>query len=158
MPHCEQSSIKVGIIGWKKSGRVTLLNNCEFHRHLRKIFTKQKLFLLKSVNKIKIRQFLTREVCFFSFPDFTDFGRAVTFLLVKIILNFKNCAKALSKLFLTSLINFFIKWSLQAQNAVWTRVPHPIFAATLCSNREYLEGGESVREQLSQQFTCPYKE
>ncbi len=63
----------------------------------------------------------------------------------------------MSKLYLICFINYFVKWSLHAQNAVWTRVPHPIFAAALCNNREYLRG-ESVSKQLSQQFTCPYKE
>jgi hypothetical protein len=39
---------------------------------------------------------------FFHFAVFTDFERAVTLFLVKIILNFKNCkslAQALSKTF-----------------------------------------------------------
>jgi hypothetical protein len=48
----------------------------------------------------------------------------------------------MSKLFLKSLINFFIQWSLHAQNAVWMQVPCPIFAMALCSNREYLGGGK----------------
>ncbi len=48
----------------------------------------------------------------------------------------------MSKLFLKPLINFFVQWSLHAQNAVRIRVPHPIFAMALCSNREYLGGGE----------------
>jgi hypothetical protein len=43
---------------------------------------------------------------------------------------------------LLKLINFFVYWSLHAQNAVWIRVPHPIFSVALCSNREYLGGGE----------------
>jgi hypothetical protein len=52
---------------------------------------------------------LLRKYVFCHFPDFIDFERALTFLLVKIILNFKNCTKALSKPFLTSLINIFVK-------------------------------------------------
>ncbi len=65
----------------------------------------------------------------------------------------------MSKLFLSSFINFFLKWSLHAQNAVWVQVLHPIFAEALCGNRDYLGGGgESVRKQLSQQVTRPYKE
>ncbi len=47
----------------------------------------------------------------------------------------------MSKLFLKYFINFFVKWGLHVQNAVWIRVPHPIFAAALCGNREYLGGG-----------------
>ncbi len=42
---------------------------------------------------------LLRKYVFFNFPSFTDFERAVTLLLVKIILNFKNGKKAVSKLF-----------------------------------------------------------
>ncbi len=34
----------------------------------------------------------------------------------------------------------------------------PDFVVAPCNNREYLGGGESVSKQLSQQFTCPYKE
>jgi hypothetical protein len=72
------------------------------------------ILILKSVNKIKIGQFLTKfdpskEVCFFHFPGFTDFERAVTLYLVKIFLNFKNGKKAMSKLFLKPLINFFVQ-------------------------------------------------
>jgi hypothetical protein len=78
---------------------------------------------------------------FVNFPSFTDFERAVALLLVKIILNFKNGKKAVSKLFLNFLINFFVQGSLHAQNAVRMRVPRPIFAAALCSYREYLGGG-----------------
>jgi hypothetical protein len=83
---------------------------------------------------------LLRKYIFFHFPSFTDFERAVTLLLVKVILNFKNGSKAMSKLFLKPLIAFFVQWSLHAQNAVWMRVQSPIFAAALCSNREYLGG------------------
>jgi hypothetical protein len=57
------------------------------------------------------------------------------------ILNFKICKKALSKLFLKDFIYFFLKLSLHAQNDVWIWVLHPIFAAALCGNREYLGGG-----------------
>ncbi len=38
-----------------------------------------------------------------------DFQRAVTLLLVKIFLNLKNGEKAMSKLFLKPLINFFVQ-------------------------------------------------
>ncbi len=38
------------------------------------------------------------------------------------------------------------------------QVLHLIIAASLCNNRKYLGGGDSVSKQLSQQFTCPYKE
>jgi hypothetical protein len=75
------------------------------------------------------------------FSGFTDFEIAVTLLLVKIILNFYNGKKATFKLFLQPLINFFIQWSLNAQNAVWMGVPHPIFAWALWCNREYLGWG-----------------
>ncbi len=55
--------------------------------------------------KIKIRLFWpsydpSKKVCFSYFLSFTYFERALTLLLVNIILNFKNCKKALSKLFL----------------------------------------------------------
>ncbi len=60
--------------------------------------------------KLKLNNFRpsddpSKKVCFFPFPSFTDFERAVTLLLLKIILNFKNDIKALSKLFIKSLIN-----------------------------------------------------
>ncbi len=45
------------------------------------------------------------------------------------------------KLFQKSLLNFFIPWSLHAQNTVWIRVPCPIFVVALCSNIEYWGGG-----------------
>ncbi len=45
------------------------------------------------------------------------------------------------KLFLKLWINFFVQWSLNAQNAVRMWVTHPIFVVALCSNREYLVGG-----------------
>jgi hypothetical protein len=61
---------------------------------------------------------LLRKCVFLNFPSFTDFERPVTLLLVKIILNFKNGKKAVSKLFLISLINFFVQGSLHVQNAV----------------------------------------
>ncbi len=96
---------------------------------------------------------------FFNFPVFTDFERAVTLLLVKIFLNFENGKKAMSKVFLKPLINFLIQWSLHAQKTVWIRVPRPIFAVALCSNREYLGGGAGVwGSSFPQQVTCPYKE
>ncbi len=98
------------------SGRVTLLNDCGSHRHLRTFFTKQKLFLLESwFYKVYIKLNLDhfwpsydpfKEVCFFNFPGFTDFQRAVTLLLMKIILNFKNGKKAMYKLFLKCFIVF----------------------------------------------------
>jgi hypothetical protein len=52
---------------------------------------------------------LLRKYVFFYFPGFTDFERAVTLLLVKIFLNFKNCKEAMSKLFLKPFINFFVQ-------------------------------------------------
>ncbi len=63
-----------------------------------------KQLILKSANKIKIRLFWpsydpSKEVCFSYFLGFTYFERALTLLLVNIILNFKNCKKALFKLF-----------------------------------------------------------
>ncbi len=60
---------------------------------------------------------LLRKYVFLNFPSFTDFERPVTLLLVKIILNFKNRKKAVSKFFLNSLINFFVQGSLHAENA-----------------------------------------
>ncbi len=71
------------------SGRVTLLNDCGLHKT--KVVPFEKLNL-KSVNKVKLDNFRPsydpfKEVCFFHFPGFTDFERAVTLLLVKI--NFK---------------------------------------------------------------------
>jgi hypothetical protein len=47
-----------------------------------------------------------------------------------------------------SLIRSLAVFSLHAQNAVWMRVPHPIFAAALCNNREYL-GREWVSSFLN---------
>jgi hypothetical protein len=47
------------------------------------------------------------EVWFFHYPSFTDFERAVTLLLAKLILNFKNGKKAMSKLFL-KLLTFLV--------------------------------------------------
>ncbi len=44
-----------------------------------------------------------------NFPSFTDFERAVTLLLVKIILDFKNGNKAMAKLFLKPFIHFFVQ-------------------------------------------------
>jgi hypothetical protein len=85
------------------SDRITLLNDCGLHRHLRTFFTKQKLFFFKVQNEVKIGQFLTsydpfKEVCCFLF-----------LLLIKLILNFKNVKKALSKLFLKPLINVVVQ-------------------------------------------------
>jgi hypothetical protein len=45
----------------------------------------------------------------FYFPGFTDFQRALTLLLVKIMLNFEIDKKAMYKLFLKILINFFVQ-------------------------------------------------
>jgi hypothetical protein len=70
------------------SGRVTLLNDYEPHRHLRTFFYKT----LKSDNFLPSYD-PSKQVCFFHFPGFTDFQRAVTLLLVKIFLNFKNTVK-----------------------------------------------------------------
>ncbi len=55
------------------------------------------MLILKNVNKIKT---LLRNYVFFHFPSLNDFERAVTLLLVKDFLNFKNGKKAMSKLFL----------------------------------------------------------
>jgi hypothetical protein len=52
---------------------------------------------------------LLRKYVFFHFPGFTDVERAVTLLIIKIFLNFKNGKKAMSKLFLKPLINFFVQ-------------------------------------------------
>ncbi len=67
----------VGIIGWRKSGCVSLLNNCGPHRHLRTFFLKTKvvsfeILILKSVNKLKLDNFWpsydpSKEACFFHF-------------------------------------------------------------------------------------------
>jgi hypothetical protein len=69
--------------------------------------------ILKSANKIKIQQYLTKlrpflGSTFFS-PGFTDFERAKTLLLVKIFLNSENGIKAHSKLFLKLTINFLFQ-------------------------------------------------
>jgi hypothetical protein len=87
--------------------------------------------ILKSVNKIKIGQFLTklRKYVFCHFPNFTDFERAVTLLLVKIILNFKTLCECEYR-------TQFLPWFCVATENIQ-------------------EGGESVRKELSQQFTCP---
>ncbi len=79
--------------------------------HKTKVVPFEKL-ILNSANKTKFfwpSYDPFKEVCFFNFPSFTDFERPVTLLLVKIILNFKNSKKAVSKLFLNSLINFYFK-------------------------------------------------
>ncbi len=52
---------------------------------------------------------LLRKNVFFHFPGFTDFERAVTLLIIKIFLNFKNGEKAMSKLFLKPFITFFVQ-------------------------------------------------
>jgi hypothetical protein len=106
MPHCEQSSISVGLIGYKKSSRVR-------SRH----FIKR----LWASQSSEDNFYKTKVVPFeklIHFPNFTDFERAVTFLLERIILNFKNCKKALPKFFLKPFMNFFEKLSLHAQIAV----------------------------------------
>ncbi len=72
------------------------------------------MLILKSVKKLKSDNFLpsydpSKEICFFLFESFTGFEKTVTLLLVKIILNFKNGKKVMSKLFLKPLINFFVQ-------------------------------------------------
>jgi hypothetical protein len=65
----------------------------------------------------------------------------------------------MSKLFIKSIINFLFQLNLHAQNPVWMRVPHLIFAAALWCNREYLGGRVGMwGVSFPQQFTLPYKE
>jgi hypothetical protein len=54
---------------------------------------------------------LLRKYVFVYFPGFNDSERAVTvtLLTIKIFLNFKNRKKAMSKLFLKPIINFFVQ-------------------------------------------------
>ncbi len=68
MPHCEQSSISVGRIPWQKSGRVRSRHfikwlwasqTSESNFYETRVVPFEKL-ILKSVNKIKIGQFLTK--------------------------------------------------------------------------------------------------
>ncbi len=74
---CEQSSISVGIIGWRKSGCVSLLNDCGPHRHLTTKVVPFEILILKSVNKLKLDNFWpsydpSKEACFFSFSEFAE--------------------------------------------------------------------------------------
>ncbi len=130
MPYCEESSISVGIICWKKSGHIRL------HHFIQRLWASQ-----------TSENMFYKTVCFLSFSRFYWFLESCNFVISEDNFKFKKCKKALSKLFLKPLINFSVKWSLHAQNAVWMQVLHPIFAPALCNNREYLGGGE-----------CPYKE
>ncbi len=89
---------------------------------------------------------------FFHFPGFSDFERAVTLLLVKMFLNFKNVRKAMSKLFPKPLLKFLFNEVFMPKTPCEYKY-RARFAAALCSNREYLGGGRSVRNQLS---STPY--
>ncbi len=115
----------------------------------------------KNVNKIKNRTIYDQVMTLlrkyvFLFSRFYWFLESSNFVISEVILNLKTVKSLVQALSKTFLINFFVKWSLHAQNAVQMQVPHPIFVAALCSNRDYLGG--DVRKQLSQQFTFPYKE
>jgi hypothetical protein len=84
----------------------------------------------------------------FYFPNFTDFERAVTLLLVKIY--FKLFLKPLT----TFLFNevFMLKMLCEYKYHAW-------FSPWLCGATENIWGGGKVwGTSFSQQFTCPYKE
>jgi hypothetical protein len=82
---------------------------------------------------------------FFYFPGFTDFERAVTLLVVKIFLNFKNGKKAMSKLFLKPLINFLFNEVFMPKTPCDYKY-HSRFLPRLCVATENIWGGGGCEE------------
>jgi hypothetical protein len=120
MPHCEQSSISVGIICWKKSGRIRsrhFIKRLWASQASENIFYKTKVvpfekLILKKVNKMKIFNqvmALLRKYVFLSFSRFYWFWESCNFVnsegnfkLKKLL---ESLVQALSKTFNT----FFCK-------------------------------------------------